>query len=104
MGNRELMVDHRVHALRSYGSAAIDACSVAMGRLDCYFEVGIQAWDMCAAVIILQESGAVAMDVTGGPPDLTRRGMIAAATPQLAEVALQLCAKHKYREGLLGSS
>eukprot|EP00672_Neobodo_designis_P015683 CAMPEP_0174830412 /NCGR_PEP_ID=MMETSP1114-20130205/2498_1 /TAXON_ID=312471 /ORGANISM="Neobodo designis, Strain CCAP 1951/1" /LENGTH=298 /DNA_ID=CAMNT_0016064207 /DNA_START=35 /DNA_END=931 /DNA_ORIENTATION=- len=102
--NRELMVDHRVHALRSYGSAAMDACSVAMGRLDCYFEVGIQAWDMCAAVIILREAGAVVTDVNGGPLDLTRRGMISAATPQLAEVALALCDKYKYREAMLGSA
>jgi fructose-1,6-bisphosphatase/inositol monophosphatase family enzyme len=101
--NTALLAEHKVHALRSYGSAAMDACSVAFGRLDCYFEVCIQSWDMCAAVIILLEAGGVVTDVNGGPLDLTRRGMIAAATPELAAIALELCTKYRYRENLLGS-
>jgi fructose-1,6-bisphosphatase/inositol monophosphatase family enzyme len=102
--NRELMVNHRVHALRGYGSAAMDACSVAMGRLDCYFEVGIQAWDMCAAVVILREAGCTVLDVNGGDIDLTRRCMVAAATPELAQVAVALSTKYNYRSSMLGSA
>jgi fructose-1,6-bisphosphatase/inositol monophosphatase family enzyme len=101
--NYELMADHGVHALRSYGSAAMDITSVAFGRIDCYFEVCIQSWDMCAAVCILREAGGVVRDVNGAEFDLMRRGMVAASSPELAALAVDICHRANYRTALLGS-
>jgi myo-inositol-1(or 4)-monophosphatase len=57
--------------VRRDGSAALNLCYVAAGRFDGFWERGIQAWDMAAAVLIAQEAGALLTDVTGGPWVLT---------------------------------
>lgn len=102
--NRELL-SVPVHAVRSYGSAAMDMCSVAMGRIDLYFEVGIQAWDMCAATIIVREAGGHVRnsdDVANAVPlDITSKGMCCAANPALADFAAALVVKHNYRNAIL---
>ena len=102
--NKAYMVDHRVHAVRSYGSAAIDMCGVALGRHDVYVEVGICAWDMCAAATIVEEAGGTLTDVYGGPLDLMRRGMCCAATPALAAMATAVARNAGYREAMMGSA
>eukprot|EP01064_Diplonema_japonicum_P033285 TRINITY_DN6518_c0_g1_i1.p1 TRINITY_DN6518_c0_g1~~TRINITY_DN6518_c0_g1_i1.p1 ORF type:complete len:279 (+),score=58.35 TRINITY_DN6518_c0_g1_i1:60-896(+) len=81
---RDLLA-HPVQGVRSYGSCALDMCSIARGRLDAYFELGIWAWDVCAAAVILTEAGGTLVDVTGGPFDLENRRLLACATPELAE-------------------
>lgn len=48
----------RVRDVRRGGSAAIDLCSVACGRVDGYFERGTKPWDLSAGTLIAQEAGA----------------------------------------------
>jgi myo-inositol-1(or 4)-monophosphatase len=48
----------RVRDLRRYGSAAIDLAWVACGRLDAFFEEGLNAWDRDAGALIAAEAGA----------------------------------------------
>jgi len=55
-----------VHALRSYGSAALNLCSVASGFIDGYWEGGCWEWDVCAGWLILEEAGGTI--VSGNPP------------------------------------
>ena len=45
--------------LRRLGAASLDLCWIACGRLDAYFEEGIQPWDAAAGVLIAREAGAV---------------------------------------------
>jgi myo-inositol-1(or 4)-monophosphatase len=45
--------------LRRLGAASLDLCWVACGRLDAYFEEGIQPWDAAAGVLIVREAGGV---------------------------------------------
>ena len=45
--------------IRRQGAAALDLAYVAAGRLDGYWEKGIQAWDMAAGLIIAKEAGAL---------------------------------------------
>jgi len=47
-----------VRDVRRAGSAAIDLCWVACGRLDGYYELGVQRWDTAAGVLVAQEAGA----------------------------------------------
>jgi myo-inositol-1(or 4)-monophosphatase len=48
-----------VRDIRRFGAAAVDLCSVACGRLDGYYEVGLQPWDLAAGGLIATEAGAV---------------------------------------------
>ncbi|KAJ9463278.1 Inositol monophosphatase 3 [Diplonema papillatum] len=78
---------------RAYGSAAIDMCSVAKGRLDAYFEVGICAWDVCAGAIIIEEAGGLVLDITGGEFDLENRRLLCTSSPELAKEILTIVKK-----------
>jgi myo-inositol-1(or 4)-monophosphatase len=54
-------------AVRRLGSAAIDLCWVAAGRMDAFWERGLKAWDMMAGGLIVQEAGGLVTAVDGGP-------------------------------------
>lgn len=47
-----------VRDVRRIGSAALDLCMVAAGRLDAYYEHGVQVWDCAAGALIAAEAGA----------------------------------------------
>ncbi|MGW0604406.1 inositol monophosphatase family protein [Streptomyces sp. NPDC002640] len=53
-----------VRDIRRGGSAAVDLCDLAAGRLDGYYERGLHPWDRAAGDLIAREAGAV----TGGRP------------------------------------
>jgi myo-inositol-1(or 4)-monophosphatase len=67
----------RVRDIRRFGGAAIDLCSVACGRVDGYYERGLNPWDHAAGALIANEAGA-RVDV---PDD----GAVVAATPEIFE-------------------
>lgn len=49
-----------VRGLRRMGSAALDICYVAAGFFDAYWEMNLNEWDVCAAMLIAHEAGAYA--------------------------------------------
>ncbi len=57
-----------VRDVRRFGSAALDLCLVACGRLDAYYEEHLNTWDMAAGVLIAHEAGAVTTDFDGAMP------------------------------------
>lgn len=68
----------RVRDIRRSGSAAIDLCDVAGGRLDGFYERGLAPWDLAAGDLIAREAGAM----TGGRPGRRPDGdLTVAATP-----------------------
>jgi myo-inositol-1(or 4)-monophosphatase len=68
-----------VHSLRSFGSAALNLCGVAGGGLDAYWEAGWWAWDVCAGMAILHETGGVMVDANPGnwKPEMDGRRYLA---------------------------
>jgi myo-inositol-1(or 4)-monophosphatase len=56
-----------IRDVRRLGSAAIDLCHVANGRIDAYYEEHLNSWDAAAGLLIAREAGAVASDFAGGP-------------------------------------
>ena len=46
------------HGVRRAGSAALDLCSVAAGRLDAFWEFNLNPWDTAAGALIAEEAGA----------------------------------------------
>ncbi|MEM9465834.1 MAG: inositol monophosphatase family protein [Actinomycetota bacterium] len=55
--------------IRRFGGAAVDCCSVAAGRLDAYYEVGVSDWDIAAGGLLIREAGGHTVDhrSVGGP-------------------------------------
>jgi myo-inositol-1(or 4)-monophosphatase len=56
----------RVQAIRQTGSAALNLCYIAAGRLEGYWERGISPWDVSAGAVILTEAGGTVTDMRGG--------------------------------------
>ena len=78
-----LLVDllPRVRDIRRQGSAALDLCALAAGRLDAYYETALNAWDRAAGELVAAEAGAV----LGGPvDDVLTRDLVWGAAPGLA--------------------
>lgn len=59
------------HGVRRTGSAAIDLAFLACGRLDVFWEFGLNPWDMAAGVLIVAEAGGRISDMNGGPHSVT---------------------------------
>jgi myo-inositol-1(or 4)-monophosphatase len=57
----------RVQAIRQTGSAALNLCYIAAGRLDGYWERGLSPWDVAAGALIVTEAGGTVTDMRGGP-------------------------------------
>jgi len=56
----------KVQGIRRTGAAAIDLCYVACGRLDGFWELKLQPWDMAAASLIVKEAGGKLSNYSGG--------------------------------------
>jgi myo-inositol-1(or 4)-monophosphatase len=69
--------------VRRLGSAALDLCYVAAGRLDGYWEFSVKAWDVAAAGLVAQEAGALVTNAHGGPDYLNSPQSVVAANPIL---------------------
>jgi myo-inositol-1(or 4)-monophosphatase len=67
-----------VRDVRRLGSAALDLCFVACGRLDAYVERGLKPWDLAAGRLIAQEAGAVVAGLGGAEAS----ELIVAAAPE----------------------
>ena len=78
--------------VRRGGSAALDLCYVAAGRLDGYWERGIQVWDIAAGTLIVQEAGGVASLYDGAPPDPWSNEVVA-SNGRIQEELLSLLAR-----------
>ncbi|MFG2226401.1 inositol monophosphatase family protein [Streptomyces sp. NPDC048644] len=70
----------QVRDIRRGGSAAIDLCDVACGRLDAYYERGLNPWDLAAGDLIAREAGALTGGRPGDPPS---HELTVAASPEL---------------------
>lgn len=71
----------RIRDIRRAGSAALDLCSVAAGRVDAYYETGLNPWDLAAGWLVAEESGALVGGFDGPGETLTW-----ACSPGLGEV------------------
>ncbi len=82
----------RVQGLRRLGAAAVDLCLVARGWLDVFWEFELNAWDLAAGIVILQEAGGLVTDWSGGPVDqVLQSGQVAASNGTLhAELTASL--------------
>ncbi|MEX0938070.1 MAG: inositol monophosphatase family protein [Pirellulales bacterium] len=84
-------ITQHCQAIRRMGSAALNLCYLAAGRIDGYWAAVIYPWDVAAGVLAVCESGGVVTARDGGPFDLWRPAFLAAATESLhAQIASHL--------------
>mgnify|MGYP001608829674 CR=1 FL=1 len=81
---------YQVRSVLRLGSAALDLCFVAHGRVDFFWEMGLHVWDIAAGVLIAQEAGGVITDMTGGGEYLVGQQGILAANPCVHQAALNV--------------
>ena len=66
-----------IQGIRRTGSAALDLCWLACGRIDAYFEYELSAWDYAAGMLIVREAGGTCTDRLGEPLGLRSTGVVA---------------------------
>ena len=79
--------------IRRPGAAALDLAYVAAGRLDGFWEIGLQEWDMAAGVLLIQEAGGMVGDINGGSTHL-KTGNIVGGNPKVFKGLLQTIRPH----------
>ncbi len=75
--------------IRRAGSAALDLAYVAAGRLDGYWESGLNAWDLAAGALIVREAGGLVTDYAGDGNFLDN-GQVVAANPRVVSDMLRI--------------
>jgi myo-inositol-1(or 4)-monophosphatase len=73
----------QAQAIRRLGSAALDLGYVAAGRLDGFWELQLNAWDIAAGMLLVEEAGGVVTDMAGKPIELVPPYSIVAANKAL---------------------
>jgi len=63
--------------VRRMGSAALDLAYVACGRLDIFFEYGLNAWDVAGGAVLIQEAGGKVCDFSAGPDFMDKKEILA---------------------------
>lgn len=79
----------RIRGERRLGSAALDFCYVAAGRLDGYWEKDLKTYDAMAGMLIAREAGGVVTDYAGGAwPQREERGRYVASNGRIHDAML----------------
>ena len=68
---------YKSQGIRRAGAAALDLCYTACGRLDAFWEIELQPWDMAAGALIVQASGGTLTDISGNPKWFPSKSIVA---------------------------
>ena len=82
-----------VAGIRRAGSAALDLAYVAAGRLDGFWEIGLNAWDMAAGALLVREAGGIVTDFSG-KGDYLETGNVFAAGPKVYQPLFETIKPH----------
>jgi len=77
--------------VRRPGSAALDLCYVASGRVDAFFELGLSKWDIAAGALIIREAGGRISNFQGNDGYL-ESGNVVAGSPKVYAALSKLLA------------
>jgi myo-inositol-1(or 4)-monophosphatase len=77
--------------IRRPGSAALDLCYVAAGRLDAFWETGLKPWDLAAGALIIREAGGIVSGIDGSE-DFMDSGHVLTGTPKIYAALAKLFA------------
>lgn len=71
------LLSPKVRSMRVLGSAAVHLAWASVGRITAYFEADLNAWDLMAGALIVEEAGGRVTDVWGQSVSLTTRNTVA---------------------------
>ncbi len=77
--------------VRRAGAAALDLCYVAAGRLEGFWETGLQKWDMAAGALIIREAGGIISGMDGSE-DFLDTGHVLTGSPKIYSALAKLLA------------
>lgn len=66
-----------VSGVRRMGAVAIDLAYIAAGRMDGFWEMGLNPWDLAAGILLIKEAGGFVSDLEGGQEMLAGAGIVA---------------------------
>jgi len=99
MDNMDYCIDHFVNfvrlglPIRRLGSAAMDICYLACGRFDGFWEVNLNAWDVAAGYLILNEAGGKVTDFFGKDYSIYNKQILASNDRKLHDEMMEVLAK-----------
>ena len=79
--------------VRRWGAASLDLAYVASGRLDGYWERGLQPWDMAAGIVLVREAGGFVGPLREGR-DILESGSIIAGNGELFQPLCKILLNH----------
>jgi myo-inositol-1(or 4)-monophosphatase len=88
----------RAQAVRRIGSAALDLCYVAAGRMDGFWEQRLRPWDVAAGALILTEAGGRITALDGSPFDV-RQGQLLASNGRIHDGLLEVVSAWRAGQG-----
>lgn len=72
-------VYYKINDFRRFGSAALEICYLAMGRIELYFEYRLQPWDYAAASVVLEEAGGLLRGLHSEPLSFRHQELVIGA-------------------------
>ncbi len=84
----------KTDGIRRPGAAALDLAYVACGRLDGFWEFGLQPWDIAAGALLIQEAGGLISDLAGESAYLDS-GNVVAGAPKIFGQLLPIVQSHR---------
>ena len=79
----------QVARLTRYGMDCYAYALVALGQVDLVIEAGLNSYDICAPIAVIEAAGGIVTDWQGNPAHMGGRAL-AAATPELHAAALEI--------------
>jgi len=83
----------KVSDIRRAGSAALDLAYLAAGRVDGFWEIGLQPWDVAAGSLLIHEAGGVMSDFSGRSSGIWEGDIVAGSRAVQTEL-LQIVGRH----------
>ena len=80
--------------IRRPGAASLDLAYVACGRLDGFWEMGLQPWDVAAGALLIQEAGGLVSDLAGEGTYM-ETGNVVAGSPKIFGQILPIIQAHR---------
>jgi myo-inositol-1(or 4)-monophosphatase len=79
--------------IRRLGVASLDLAYLAAGRMDAFWEMSLQPWDIAAGILLVKEAGGLVNDFQGADGYMDS-GNVVCATPKLFKPTLQVVQKY----------
>ena len=88
-----LQVLEQAQTVQRTGSAALNLCSVAAGRIEAFWSRSLKPWDMAAGVLIVEEAGGQVSSMSGGTFSIHKPDLLASNGTTLHQALIQALAE-----------